>query len=165
MSNEVDGVTDDAPWEKDEGGFSLTLKSGKGYDDSWFVIRAKTTNEMKRRIISAFDMKTDDDTDPMELSLVELMNNAQVEFRALSSVQSAFPGARVISDQRSNSRPAQEETPADPDAPLLAEIEATTTVADLQKIWARETSQNRPLNDKTKAAWKAKGQELQKESK
>lgn len=156
-------VEDTLPWDEDEGGFSITLKAGKGYEDPWLNMRDSTANGLKRRIIAAFGM---DAAEVEDLSLVALIYNATQEFHGHRSVSREFPGSRAMSSRGRGTNTASDEQAGeteqpkaeqeDPNAGPLALIEAATTVDELKHFWV----QNNPLTPEVEAAWRAKGKAL-----
>lgn len=160
-------VDDTPPWEQDEGGFGATFKAGKGYEDPWFTIRDKTAGGLKRRIIAAFGF---DEEACEELTLVAVIHNATQEFHAHGSIGREFPGSRAVSSRRGRGRAsaeagndqAEQEQPEqaeDPNAGLLAAVEAATTVDELKRFWV----EHNPLSAEVEAAWRAKGKALKEQ--
>src|SRR5690606_5195448 len=147
---------------------TVTLKMGKGYEDAWLVIRDDNLDRVRQRIIAAFGM---DPEEAKSLSLAALINNAAQEFRALGNIGREFPGARATATRRRRRNEQAGEDPwvaagepvaeepqeqADPDAPLLAEIQAATTTLELKRFWAK----HQPLSEKVETEWRKRGKEL-----
>lgn len=157
-------TTDEPPWDEAGNPFTVTFKGGKGYEEPWLVIRAGSADSLRQRVAFAAGI------DPEGLSLFEVINNASVQFHALSSLGSKL-GAQVMTQSQTPStagradpwasaeetaKPAAPAAPADPNAALLAEIEAAKTVDELRRFWV----EHNPLNDVVQAAWSAKGKSL-----
>lgn len=90
---------------------SATLKYGKGYEDSWLVIRADNAADLKKAIEEATGLSGEG------LSVVDLIHNAASHVHQVSKMGTAL-GATVIA-----------ETPAEPAAPAQAQEQAAAPAA------------------------------------
>ena len=90
---------------------SATLKYGKGYEDSWLVIRADNAADLKKAIEEATGLSGEG------LSVVDLIHNAASHVHQVSKMGTAL-GATVIA-----------ETPAEPAAPAQAQAQAQEQAA------------------------------------
>ena len=154
-------MTTKDPAQEADGAYSVSFKGGKGYEEPEFVVRANSAGALRSRIIDAFDL------DGAGLSLVDIIHNANMHFRALSSVGSGLGGLviqsssadRVGGDDPWDTAETAGATPnpPDPNKELLDEIEAATTVDQLRRFWVA----NQPLNEIVHAAWSAKGKLLE----
>lgn len=152
---------------------TVTIKYGKGYEETWAVFKGNP-DEVREDIISYFGLMRDSVT---ELTLSELV----VEVTSLAhgkgniarflggtiippSEQSAPPQTSTASNEdpwaaASSAAPAPAAQPAeDPNAYILGEIEKQTDVASLKRLWAE--NQSFFSDPSVMAAWKAKGKAL-----
>lgn len=90
---------------------SATLKYGKGYEDSWLVIRADNAADLKKAIEEATGLSGEG------LSVVDLIHNAASHVHQVSKMGTAL-GATVIA-----------ETTAEPAAPAQAQAQAAAPAA------------------------------------
>lgn len=90
---------------------SATLKYGKGYEDSWLVIRADNAADLKKAIEEATGLSGEG------LSVVDLIHNAASHVHQVSKMGTAL-GATVIA-----------ETPAEPAAPAQIQAQAAAPAA------------------------------------
>lgn len=90
---------------------SATLKYGKGYEDSWLVIRADNAADLKKAIEEATGLSGEG------LSVVDLIHNAASHVHQVSKMGTAL-GATVIA-----------ETPAEPAAPAQEQAAAPAAPA------------------------------------
>lgn len=90
---------------------SATLKYGKGYEDSWLVIRADNAADLKKAIEEATGLSGEG------LSVVDLIHNAASHVHQVSKMGTAL-GATVIA-----------ETPAEPAAPAQVQAQAAAPAA------------------------------------
>lgn len=158
----------------------VTIKYGKGHDDSWVVFEG-STQEIRTDVIDYFGM---DPETLVGLSLSSIVVNAtniahgkgliatslgatvveetpaaaptkptEDPWAAASAAQSGGPWPNSASVAES----AEEKTD-DTTAWALGEIEKKTTVTELKKFWA----ENQALfsNEKIMTAWKARGKAL-----
>jgi hypothetical protein len=160
----------------------VTIKYGKGYDDSWVVFEGATP-EVRAEIIDYFGM---DPETQVGLSLSSVVVNAtnvahgkgliatslgatvveetktepakptEDPWAAASAAQSSgpWPGSASVAE-------STEEKADDTTAWALGEIEKKTSVTELKKFWA----ENQALfsNEKIMTAWKAKGKALKEQ--
>lgn len=135
-------------------------------DNPWFTFEGSSAATVKAMIVDAFDLK-----DTGELSLSDVVMEAQTIASGLSAAKSGL-GGRVIGEGKSsgsafeqarqgagsapaNDGPSEEEVEL---ARLTAAVEAATTVAELQDLWARNQAAFK--NDDLMTAYKAKGKLL-----
>lgn len=149
-------MTDNA-WS-DDSGIGVTIKTGKGFEDTWFTFRGNNA-KVREDIAAFFGMES---ASVSELTTYDIAVNATRIAQGVGAV-SAKLGATVVS-----SKPASEPAPAPAPAkqeeksenPILVLIEQATTVDDLRRIWAgnQEAFKDADLM----AKWKAKGSSLKK---
>lgn len=159
----------------------ITIKYGKGYEDSWVVFEG-STEQVRGEIIDYFGM---DPNGLVGLSLSSIVVNAtniahgkglvasrlgatvieegpteepakptEDPWAAASSAQSGGPWAGSASVTSSTNEKVDDTT-----AWALGEIEKKTSIQELKKFWA----ENQALfsNEEIMAAWKARGKALQ----
>jgi hypothetical protein len=154
---------------------TVTIKYGKGYEETWAVFKGGT-DEVREDIISYFGLMRDSVT---ELTLSELV----VEVTSLAHGKgniARFLGGTIIPPSEAGPDPAPAASapsgdpwaavgsgaatppaaqPAeDPNAYILGEIEKQSDVAGLKRLWAE--NQNFFADPAVMAAWKAKGKAL-----
>ncbi|MFF3249751.1 hypothetical protein ACFYWP_01805 [Actinacidiphila glaucinigra] len=157
----------------------VTIKYGKGYDDSWVVFEGPTS-EIRAEILDYFGM---DPETQRGLSLSSIVVNATNIAHGKGLIATAL-GATVVAEEpaaepakpagdpwaaASSAKPAPsawsgssapaEPKAEDPNAYILSEIEKQTTVDGLKKLWA--ANQSFFKEPAVMAAWKAKGKALQ----
>lgn len=148
----------------------VTIKFGKGYEDTWITIRG--TNEIIREtLIETFDL---DREGADGLSTAALVSNATQAAHALNAVASGL-GGRAISGGGSRGRGsnpaawqgAKSGAPAEPSPEEKAkaarevavkEINEAGSVDVLKRWWAE--NQEVFKDPEVEAAWKAKGKAL-----
>ena len=148
------------PW-KEEGRMtelSATLKYGKGYEDSWLVIRADNAADLKKAIEEATGLSGEG------LSVVDLIHNASSHVHQVSKMGTAL-GATVIAEKTEEpAAPAQEQAAA----PAAPAPEAPAPSLEDQIASAKSASELSDLFLKNKAAFtgdKALMDKLQERSK
>ncbi|MFF9095661.1 hypothetical protein ACF1AX_21310 [Streptomyces sp. NPDC014802] len=156
----------------------VTIKYGKGYDDSWVVFEGSTP-EVRAEIIDYFGM---DPETQRGLSLSSIVVNATNVAHGKGLIATAL-GATVVEETNTAAPAKPTEDPwaaasaaqssgpwpgsasvaepkkEDPNAYILGEIEKQTTVDGLKKLWAGNQSFFSDAG--VMAAWKAKGKSLQ----
>ncbi|MCX5236253.1 hypothetical protein OG824_13690 [Streptomyces prunicolor] len=153
---------------------TVTIKYGKGYDDTWAVFRGRP-EEIRADILSYFGM---DPETQRGLSLSSVVINATNVAHAKGLIATAL-GATVV-EETSTDGPAKptsdpwaaaagttpvhtvaDQAPAKEDRNvwILGEIEKQTTVQGLKKLWA--DNQSFFADVAVMAAWKTKGKSLQ----
>ena len=154
-------------WSTPTNEVTVTIKAGKGYEDSWYVFRGDA-EAVKEQLIGFFAL---DRASVASLSPFETAVNARQIAQSISDV-SAKLGAVAIgavpSGPSANAEAAALGTaPADdPWAeadepvrnPLYGRIEAATSKDELKLIWAE--NQAAFSDAELMAAWKAKGKSL-----
>ncbi|WP_031513732.1 hypothetical protein [Streptomyces sp. NRRL F-5123] len=149
----------------------ITIKYGKGYDDTWAVFEGATP-EVRADIMDYFGM---DPATQVGLSLSSVVVNATQIAHGKGLIATSL-GATVV--EETASEPAQpagdpwataantsssvsvaEQPAVNPNAWILGEIEKQTTVDGLKKLWAE--NQSFFADASVMAAWKAKGKALQ----
>ncbi|WDS51748.1 hypothetical protein SEA_TRIUMPH_34 [Streptomyces phage Triumph] len=157
---------------------SVTIKYGKGYDDTWAVFKG-TATEIRANILEFFGM---DPATQQGLSLSSIVVNATNLAHGKGLIATAL-GATVV-EETTTEEPAKpttdpwaaasaQQTPSawsggasateskaeEPNAYILGEIAKQTTVDGLKKLWA--ANQSFFSDASVMAAWKAKGKSLQ----
>ncbi|MEU8133221.1 hypothetical protein [Streptodolium elevatio] len=155
---------------------SVTIKYGKGHDDSWVVFRG-TLSEIRANIMEYFGM---DPESQRGLSLDSIVINAtniahskgllgsqlgatvthEQPAPAPAATPSEDPWVAATANQAPAPQPpaASEPKAEDPDAYVIGLIAQATTVEGLKRIWAENQALfNTPLL----ARYKEKGKELQ----
>lgn len=145
-------------------GLGVTIKTGKGYDDTWLTFTG-SPEQVRSLIKGTFDL---DDTD---LTLFELVQNATNTAHGVASAVKGL-GGTVVKGHNTTPDEAQQTTqqdePAsedvDPYVALNNEIAALTDVDSLRRLYADNTAMFTADTDEAKAAkaaWKARGKALQ----
>lgn len=163
-------MTNDSAWNDQAGrGVTVTIKYGKGYEETWAVFRG-TVSQVREDIISYFGV---DGASVASLTLSELVVNVTNLAHGKGNA-AALLGGVVLGSVPSGDTAAAEAaalgTPAsDPWAsvesntvtehPLLARIKAATNVEELKLLWA--DNQAAFSDENVMAAWKQRGQALQ----
>ena len=138
----------------DPAGIGVTIKTGKGYDDSWYTFRGNVA-QIRKDIIEFFGM---DSASVSGLTLNDIAVNATQIAQGKRAAASAL-GATVISSTTETAQPKQEEKPQPEANPIFEMIENATSVEDLKRLWAE--NQNTFADPTIMAAWKARGRALQ----
>ncbi|MGW2419747.1 hypothetical protein ACWC0C_10925 [Streptomyces sp. NPDC001709] len=147
-----------------DGTIGVTIKYGKGYEDTWAVFRG-SVRQVRQLICDYFGFECKDVT---SLSLSDLVVNATNLAHGKGNIASILD-ARIIPDGAPEQLPANDpwaaataakpEPKADnPSVWILGEIEKQTTIADLQKLWA--ANQAMFADPAVMAAYKARGRAL-----
>ena len=134
---------------------SVTIKYGKGYDESWATFRG-TTETVTQQINDYFNIEAGKFT-----SLHDLVVDATRLAHNVSYV-AKNAGGQVLSkgEQAAPAAESAPETPAEPEkSPTYALIEAATARAELTRMWA-ENKAEFEADAELMAAWKAKGKSL-----
>jgi hypothetical protein len=151
---ELDHVTD--AWT--EGGTGVTIKEGKGYEESWFTFRG-TPAQIKEDLIQFFGL---DSASVADWTVHAVASHCKAIAHGIAVVATEL-GAAVIADGPSENLPASstpsptEDAPAE--SPLLARIAATTDAESLKRLWAE--NQDAFKDATVMNAWKARGKALQ----
>jgi len=152
-------------------GVSVTIKYGKGYEESWANFTGLLP-EVREDICTYFGVDGESVT---ELTLSELVVNvtalahgkatASSVLGAVAIPESSSPApaatvAQSSGDQTEGHDPwTQAGTEPEGPNPLLAQIEACTDVEALKRVWAE--NQAAFADTELMAVWKAKGKALQ----
>lgn len=145
-------MADDA-WSQDGAGIGVTIKTGKGYEDTWITFRG-SPKQIREDICATFGMEC---ANVADLSLFDVVVNATTIAHGTSTVASKL-GGTVVSNKAKAEEP-KEEQPAEPEAnPILAQIEACADTDALRRLWAE--NQAAFSDAAVMAAWKAKGKAL-----
>lgn len=131
----------------------VTIKYGKGYDDTWVTFRG-TPDSVRSQLCETFGLKPEGfDT------LSELVLEATALAHGANNAASGAGGRSIPKDQKSEGAPAQEAKPEEkPASPLLERVEEATDVKQLQHLWA--SNKEAFADADLMAAWKAKGKSL-----
>jgi hypothetical protein len=159
-------VSDSPPWNR-EAEVSVTLKHNGKYEAPWLVFRG-SPSQVKADIIATigFDPANYEDKSLLDVALeADKMSKAQYE-------TSSQLGGRVIGSSRKSSTTSVSSDKAEGDTqpttdaaqeeeagnPLLKQIAAQESVADLKRLWAenQDAFKDGDLMD----AYKARGKEL-----
>jgi hypothetical protein len=146
-----------------DGTIGVTIKYGKGYEDTWAVFRG-SVRQVRELICDYFGFGCKDETG---LSLSDLVVNATNLAHGKGNVASILD-ARVISDSPAQS-PADdpwaaasaskpEQTTDNKSAWILGEIEKQGSLDDLKKVWA--ANQAMFSDPAVMTAYKARGRAL-----
>ncbi|OKI45125.1 hypothetical protein [Micromonospora sp. CB01531] len=150
-------------------GVQVTIKYGRDYDDPW-VTFAGMPHEIREDIVEYFDIDRDSVAGVSLSAVVATARNLATAKGTLASTfgatvirpaqQAKAPSGDVWAEAGRAAQAVQGAKPAEPEVnPLFALIEGTTSVADLQRLWAENQSafEDKAVMD----AWKAKGKQLQ----
>ncbi|MEV0437802.1 hypothetical protein AB0I84_00700 [Streptomyces spectabilis] len=151
--------------QSSESAISVTIKYGKGYEDTWAVFRGSPP-VIRGQIIDYFGF----DSEPVtNLTLSELVVEATSMAHGAGNIAGLL-GGRVVPQAAADSAPtraadpwaeAQNDRPAQKDESsgwILGEIDKQTSIADLQRLWA--ANQTFFSDEGVMAAYKAKGRAL-----
>lgn len=132
---------------------SVTLKAGKGFDDTWVVLRGGSVEEVRGLMTDWFGVPSEQHAGLTPSEVEKIVTRANHGTSAIINTTGGTPIAEV------EDLP-QEETPAkaDPVEILLERVEAVTTVADLKLLWAEHKEHF--SDDRLKKAYSAKGKAL-----
>ncbi|MDX3525059.1 hypothetical protein P1P75_00965 [Streptomyces sp. ID05-39B] len=154
----------------------VTIKYGKGYDDSWVVFEGSVL-EIRTDILDYFGM---DPETQRGLSLSSIVVNATNLAHGKGLIATSLGGTVVEETKTEPTKPtddpwaaaaSQQSAPAassvsvaepakeEPNAWILGEIEKQTAIPALKKLWA--DNQSFFADASVMAAWKAKGKALQ----
>jgi hypothetical protein len=156
-------------------GITVTIKYGKGYEETWAVFRG-SASEVRQDIASYFGFQRE----AIEgLTLSELVVNATSIAHGKGNIaamlgatilpqpaddplkadySSGDPWAAAAQQAPAASTPAPAPAKEDPNAWILGEIEKQTSVDGLKSLWAG--NQSFFSDAAVMAAWKAKGKAL-----
>lgn len=147
-------------------GITVTIKYGKGYEESWSVFRGDEVR-VRKDIMSYFGL-TEEVT--AGLTLHEVVIQA-TQIAHGNTVLSNVLGATPVSQQSQESGPkgaaawqaagggaAESEEPVHPHAVLIERLKAAGTVEDLKQLWAR--NQEAFSDEDVAAAYSARGKAL-----
>jgi hypothetical protein len=154
---------------------TVTIKYGKGYEETWAVFKG-SNDEVRGNILDYFAVPAEN-VEGLSLSelVVNVTNLAHGKGNAAALLGGVVIGSRPTEpadsatvtqdgkDEAQNttaSDPWADDAPAEPQGPhpVLAVIEAATSVEELKRIWAENQA---ALTDADLlAAWKAKGKAL-----
>jgi hypothetical protein len=156
-------------------GITVTIKYGKGYDDTWAVFHG-TVEDVRADLTMFFGLPSTSDT---SLTLSELVVNATGIAHGLGALAGEL-GAVVIAAEHNGAAPPSQGQAAGPDPwtqantmlaapaataptvpqphPLLALIEQAPTVRALELLWVE--NQDAFADPAVMAAWKARGRVL-----
>lgn len=148
-------------WGGSKAETTVTIKYGKGYEESWVVFRG-SPDEIRAQLIGYFAPEPE----TVEgLSLHELVLNLTKLAHSTSAASSGL-GGTVINNGGRAQRPssggwaAAAAEPAVPERnPLYGKVESATTLDEVKDIYARNADAFK-ADAELLAAWKAKGKEL-----
>lgn len=163
--------------DQESGGdpLSVTIKYGKGYEDSWITVRGSAA-VVREELIQAFDLDRDVS---LSLSLAALVLNATQQAHALHALgrgagaqaisgervgrsrsnPDAWQGARTAKPAGDSSMPSRGDEEASARGAALSEIGKAGSVEALKLWWAK--NQEAFGDPEVKAAYKARGKALQ----
>ncbi|MFF9644714.1 hypothetical protein [Kitasatospora aureofaciens] len=140
----------------DEGRITVTIKYGKGYDDSWAVFRG-TAETVQKDIVTYFGL---DGKSVSGLALSDLVVEATRTAQAATMIVKELDARIIPAPSTLKLAPA----PAAPAAPeqtadgLLEQIGQCASTDDLKRLWA--TNQAAFSDQSVMNAWKARGRAL-----
>lgn len=137
---------------------SVTIKSGKGYDDTWQVFRGESLKEVRDQIVEFFDMEVSGDLSlhSVVLEATRLAHGGAAPVKIL--------GAKVEAEVKDGEKDPwaeaekAEQKTEDPYAGLIAELGAAPDVEELRRIWQR--NQDHFSEERVMEAYKARGKAL-----
>lgn len=148
-------------WAESDGTVGVTVKYGRGYEETWANFRG-TVLDVRQTIIDYFGLGTEETEG---LSLHEVVVNVTKLAHAVAAASSGLGGTVISgggkgggwSKAASGGSPA---TPAEPERnPLYAKIEGTSDVAALKELFARNKAAFE-ADAELLQAWKDKGKAL-----
>ena len=140
----------------------VTIKYGKGYDDSWLVFHGESQAAVRALLRDTFG------ADDEGLTLHELVLNCTKIAHggsAVSTIGTAIPKSDTSApagDKPDPWKQAEEQASEPGPNPLIAKVEETETVQALQRVWA-ENKAEFDADAELMAAYKAHGKKLQAE--
>ncbi|MEU9044087.1 hypothetical protein AB0D63_20770 [Kitasatospora sp. NPDC048343] len=137
----------------DEGRITVTIKYGKGFDDSWVVFRG-SAETVQQDIVDFFglDGKSVAGLAPSEL-VVEATRTAQATTTIVKGLD-----ARIIPAPAVAAAPKPPASTAEAPGGLLEQIAQCASTDDLKRLWA--TNQAAFSDSSVMDAWKARGRAL-----
>lgn len=114
----------------DSDAYVATLKYGKGYEEPWLVIRGRTADETKQRVVDAVGLEGAED-----LTLAEVIVNAKNVVQGASNVATQLGGTALPSRSSKPSEPAPAATPEP------AESEGSTLLEQIDKLESKREGQ------------------------
>lgn len=147
-------------------GTTVTIKYGKGYEETWVSFRG-SNEDVRKDIVGYFGLA--DSASVADLTLSELVVNATNLAHGKGNVAALLGGTVIPSSGTTNDEAqsdtraaawAQAEQQASEPAvnPVLAQIEACSTVDELKLLWAENQAAFSDAD--VEAAYKAKGKAL-----
>ena len=152
---------------------SITIKNGKGYEESWFVC-SDDKAPIRGQLIEHFGLNPEDCEG---LTTHDIAVNCTKMAQSISYVAKTL-GGTIVSSRATTPDEAQqpsgptaaevfaaakrgEALPDEPTVdPVLARIEAATAGADLKALYAEMQVAGTPIVGDALAAWKARGKAL-----
>ena len=157
----------------DEGNIVVTIKYGKGYEESWAVFRGSTTSEVRGNILDYFGQ----DSNAFEgMSLHEVVLKATAVAHGTQTFVSEL-GAEVIPTNGTGEVPGPSTTtsargsaafkaaadtpkePEDPYAGIVALFESADSIKGLKKLYAQH-KEHYEASESVREAYKKKYKEL-----
>lgn len=150
----------DSPFDGSNSDVTVTIKYGKGYEESWAVFRG-SAERVRESLLSYFGFEASEGTlHEVVLEATRLAHStaavaASMGGRVITGGESK-PAWKAAKDAKAEGTPAA--PPADPHEDIKAEIENAADVDTLKRIWAEH--QEAFKDDALMAVWKAKGKAL-----
>lgn len=154
---------------------SVTIKNGKGYEESWFVCSDEnpTSGSIRSQLIEHFGLKPEDceglTTHDIAVNCTKLAQSIAYVAKALGGTvikpsakkpdeaQQSGPTADDVFSAAERGEAVPEEAAVDP---VLALIQGAATVADLKAVYASAQLAGTPITGDALDAWKARGKAL-----
>lgn len=154
----------DSPWDaefRNDHSLTVTIKYGKGYEESWVVFKGASTEDVREQVIAYFGL---DGASVAELTMSDLVVNVTNLAHGKGNA-AAMLGATVIKTEKTKQvkeekadDPWADEEEAEGPSPILARIESCQSVDELKKLWAENQSEF--ADAAVMDAWKARGKAL-----
>ena len=146
---------------ENENGLTVTVKYGKGYEETWVVFRGSIAT-IRRDVIMYFGL---DGVSMTDMTLSEVVINVTQLAHAKGNVAAALGGVVIVKqaeapvEQQGAAGDVWGDEPVPVGNPILAAIDAITTITDLKLLWSNNQSEF--ADSAVMDAWKVKGKALQ----
>ena len=160
---------------------SITIKNGKGYEESWFVCSDENpaSGSIRSQLIAHFGLNPDDceglTTHDIAVNCTRLAQSVAYVAKVLGGTvvssrkttaadeaqQPSGPSAAEVFAAAAKGEALPEEPVVDP---VLAAIEAATSLVDLKSLFGQMQIAGTPIVGDALAAWKARGKAIQEGS-